>query len=1169
MTKNPDTNRFSTEDLLDLSLSVGKYPDFEKAVQFFIENLKTKLHFEYYEIWEKNQNNIALVYPIENRTNFLRSFAPSGGYIDFFKNADFSLWKLNAADLVSLNLFLDVSESDYYIIHLYNKIFFFFGQKKGHAPLNNTEIKYLSPVLSRFGIFIQHGYELQVKLDSNFLSKRLKHTTTEIDTLIVDNISEGIMICDLQGKMIYINNKLLEVSEYKLEDVLYKPISVISFEQGDLKEIGTILKQVFEENKTIEKVSPLYKPLSGAKWWAKGTISPYRNSTGTLIGAIALIRDITPEIIARKAKEALKIKQQQYDLIINQGFDGVLTFDLISGKLLNVNDAFLKNIGYSRNELLEKGLEEVSLLIQPDGQNSKEFITNINLKLRSNPHKKINYEWTHTRKDGSLYYVEVIALVFDSAGIPLKIEIHQDITQKYLAQAALQDSRLKLTKFFDRSPIAVHIRSIESHQFERVNQKFIQLFGYTLEEINQLSRDQLVLEEDDEFIQKKMELLFKKEIQSFRSEKQYIRKDGSTFWGAGTRSLVELEEETLIIGFIEDITKQKKAQSALEESEAKVRAIFNSTEDKILAIDPSFRLVYFNKAADKFIKDFYGRSYKIGEVFQAPDRPIPEKWYNFYMEALKGQSNTGRRSYVLNGEKRVDLISVLPNRDPKGVVIGITLYGRDITELEQAQTALERSKELLLEGERLGKFGNWEVDLIHKKIYWSEGTFRIFDRSKEQGQITFDEFKKYAVPEELPSVFDLFEQLKSDQKINPVEFRAITETGREIYVVFNLEQVIENGILTKVFGTCQDISTLKEAEKYILESSQKYQDLFDNMYDAFLTMDKDGRFLNANKAIERLIGYPLEELQSLKVQDIVHPADQEKSRKYLDKLITDGYYSNYQGRIITKAGKIKYVQVNSNAIIENGEMIGSRDIVRDITELKKAEQKREQLYQELAIANKELKDFAYIVSHDLKAPLRAISSLSNWIAEDYAHLFDEEGKQHINLLIGRANRMQNFIEGILKYSRLGKGKLDKEHVDINLMVREIIKDLNPPKQFNIKLEGKTPPIFAQKIRIQQVFQNLISNALKYNDKELGQIYISHQDTPTHHKFFIKDNGPGIEERHFERIFQIFQTLQARDELESTGIGLTIVKKIIELHGGEITLESELDKGSTFIFTIAK
>lgn len=248
----------------------------------------------------------------------------------------------------------------------------------------------------------------------------------------------------------------------------------------------------------------------------------------------------------------------------------------------------------------------------------------------------------------------------------------------------------------------------------------------------------------------------------------------------------------------------------------------------------------------------------------------------------------------------------------------------------------------------------------------------------------------------------------------------------------------------------------------------------------------------------------------------------------------------------------------------------------EITERKKAEEVLERLnedlesaVQELNRSNEVLQDFAYVTAHDLKSPLRAIGALAHWISTDYADKFDDDGREQMKLLTDRVKRMHNLIEAILQYSTVGREQEKQVQVNLNELVPEVIDMVAPPQNIAITTENQMPVIECEEIHISQVFQNLLSNAVKHIDKAQGQIRIGCLEEDSFWKFSIADNGCGIEEKHFKRIFKIFQTLSPCDELESTGIGLTMVKKIVELYGGKIWVESKPGEGSTFFFTLPK
>ncbi|MEM6718730.1 MAG: ATP-binding protein [Bacteroidota bacterium] len=221
---------------------------------------------------------------------------------------------------------------------------------------------------------------------------------------------------------------------------------------------------------------------------------------------------------------------------------------------------------------------------------------------------------------------------------------------------------------------------------------------------------------------------------------------------------------------------------------------------------------------------------------------------------------------------------------------------------------------------------------------------------------------------------------------------------------------------------------------------------------------------------------------------------------------------------------------------------------------------------ELLRKNKDLEEFAYVVSHDLKRPLRNIYTLTDWLTDDTEYQFNQETNQSLRLIKEQVTQMDLLVEGILNYSL----QMDKERpvssVDAQLLVNRIIA-VNSSESVNIYLKDTLPKVIFNESQLLQVFQNLIQNAIKHNDKELVEIHIKYQQTAKGHEFAIQDNGPGIAEKYHKKIFELFQKLEVKSEIDSIGIGLALVKKIIERNGGTITVASELSKGTTFTFTI--
>ena len=263
------------------------------------------------------------------------------------------------------------------------------------------------------------------------------------------------------------------------------------------------------------------------------------------------------------------------------------------------------------------------------------------------------------------------------------------------------------------------------------------------------------------------------------------------------------------------------------------------------------------------------------------------------------------------------------------------------------------------------------------------------------------------------------------------------------------------------------------------------------------------------------------------------------------------------------------IQQHDAALLDANKQLTSEVAERKKAEaaLEEANKNLEATVRELSRSNRELQDFAHITAHDLKAPLRAIGTLAEWIAESYVEKFDAEGKEQISLLIGRAQRMSKLIDGILRYSEVTRTHQKAEKVNLNSLVTDIIRGIDLPDNIEIIIENQLPTLKYEQTRMIQIFQNLMTNAVKYMDKPEGHIEINCTEQNGFWKFSVADNGPGIDEKYYKKIFKIFQTLSPRDEVESTGIGLPLVKKIIENYGGEIWVESKVGIGSIFFFTL--
>ncbi|GFE70346.1 CHASE3 domain-containing protein [Chroococcus sp. FPU101] len=377
---------------------------------------------------------------------------------------------------------------------------------------------------------------------------------------------------------------------------------------------------------------------------------------------------------------------------------------------------------------------------------------------------------------------------------------------------------------------------------------------------------------------------------------------------------------------------------------------------------------------------------------------------------------------------------------------------------------------------------------------------------------------------------------------------------------------------------------LRERELQLRESNIFIDTITTKLVDGVITLNQQNKIESFNPAASEIFGYkPCDvlgkDLMVLMVDRNLSEAEKaEKINFWHSNLLeTD---RRWQTTGYRKDGSTVPIEISVSEMAFDDQLLV---IIRDITESEATKAKLKSRADELARLssilakantelekqNQELDRFAYVASHDLKAPLRAIASLSEWIEEDLEEQLTGETLYQMKLLRGRVHRLEELINGLLAYSRVGRVKTEIETVDVKQLVNEVIDSIDPPEGFRFEVASELPIFKTHKIPLRQVFFNLISNAIKHHDCNAGQVIIAFEELPEYYKFLVADDGPGIPPEFHEKIFVIFQTLFPRDIKENTGIGLSIVKKILDNQGGMINLESNPDTGTTFYFTWPK
>lgn len=373
------------------------------------------------------------------------------------------------------------------------------------------------------------------------------------------------------------------------------------------------------------------------------------------------------------------------------------------------------------------------------------------------------------------------------------------------------------------------------------------------------------------------------------------------------------------------------------------------------------------------------------------------------------------------------------------------------------------------------------------------------------------------------------------------------------------------------------------------EHAAQLRAILDTAVDGIITIDPAGTIESANPAACAIFGYALEELVGRPITVLMPPP-------YRDE--HDGYVQNYLetgdakiigiGREVTgvrRDGEIFPLELAVSEV-RFGDALRFTGFVRDISDRRRTEialeESRRHLRElvdeledrvvqrtaELQSANEELRSFAHVVSHDLKAPLRGIGTLVDWLQRDCSDGLDERGREYLALMKSRVARLYRMIEGILAYSRAGRIALTVIDVPVGDVVRDVLDGIAVPAGVRVDVAPDLPVVRYDPTQLSQVFQNLIGNAIQHLGKPDGVVTVGWEPAPPEAlRFFVRDTGHGIDARHFERIFQVFESLDRHEDSPSTGVGLAIVRRIVTRHGGQIDVASEVGRGTTFWFTI--